>query len=589
MPSSLTDERSLRPLHRRWRVPALVSGLGLLGLLAVGCGSDAAPAPEPEEKGKPDPLTIPLPQGPELPVPQVECNTPLIPPPKDLNVCRTLVEDLILPPVVTAQPSCTVSGLECAFLPHCCVPGVCLTFPECVTTKQVAEGAKILAHAGEVYCGPQEITPEHFMEDVENDRFPDPVTLSTGGLNSVLYTVAGSYVDMLECKGQPLSDTVRAAAAAVMSLPGFSGLFGDSELDRAHILPKRDSGVLNLPRDGYNAITLDSLIILQDNLYDALASGKVSFDRVMQGRATWDETEAFFTIMHELVHVRQYRELGREQFLNGYLRDALVNGYAGVAFELEAYTVSGHCESWLETTFPGKDLGCWRFAFSKSGPVPGYHCVSVNEGSDPDSWSDNYFCTVGDEGMQWSSVGAIPGMQCVQVSEASDPHTWDDNYLCFPGSQYTAGVSWTSTGADSTKACVGWNEDSDPDTWADNFLCYDPRPRFAFSGHNQIPGYNCVSVNEASDPDSWADNYFCSADDEGMQWSSTGPIPGLPCVQISEASDPNAWGDNYLCFGSNQYLYNMEWSSTGPVLGKTCVAWVEDSDPDTWQDNYLCY
>jgi hypothetical protein len=579
-------DSSERTRVRRKSSRLFASGMSVLGVLAIGCGSDAPSGPAYTERGKPDQLTIPL---PTITLPQINCNTPLIPPPKDLNVCRTLVEDLILPPVITAQPSCTVSGAECIFLPHCCVPGVCLTFPECVTTKQVSEGVKILAHSGEVYCGPQEITPEHFLQDLENNRFPDLTTLSTGGINSVLFTVAGSYIDGLECKAPALPDSVKNAARVVMSMQGFPGLFGDSEIDRAHILPKRESGVLDLPKDGYGAITLDSLILLTDAQYDALMSDDFSYDRVAQGRATADQTAAFFTIMHELVHVRQYRELGREQFLNNYLPDAVVNGYSGVAFELEAYSLSGHCDGWLETMLPGSDPQCSRFAFSSNGAVPGYHCVSVNEGSDPDHWEDNYFCTDSDEGMQWSSVGAIPDMQCIQIVEGADPNTWDDNYLCWPGTQYTDGVSWSSAGAAPGKNYSQWDEGSDPDSWSDNFLSFDDRPRFKFSSHGDISGYHCVSVNEGSDPDAWADNFFCSADDEGMQWSSTGTIAGAACIQISEPSDPNAWDDNYLCFSNGSYLYNMQWSPTGRVLGKKCVAWAEDSDPDTWQDNYLCF
>lgn len=322
-------------------------------------GPPPGSTPDPGAGGEPPPSDPgdPAPSDPGDPAPSgdpgggagCDINT-VLPPPKDLNICRALVEDLVLPPVVTLQPQCNVNGIECVFLPHCCVPGACLGFPECVTTKQVVEAAKVIAHAGETYCGVQEITPEHFVTDVVNDRFPDQTTLSTGGANSLLYTVAGSYIDYLECSAQPLSGNVRDTVGRVMGLSSFPNLFTQADVDRARILPHRDSGVLGLPKDGYDAITLDSLVILQDNLYDALASGDVSYDRVARGEATPDESRAFYVIVHELVHVRQYRELGRETFANQYLRDALVNGYADVSFEQEAYSVSGHDDSWLENT-----------------------------------------------------------------------------------------------------------------------------------------------------------------------------------------------------------------------------------------------
>lgn len=113
-----------------------------------------------------------------------------------------------------------------------------------------------------------------------------------------------------------------------------------------------------------------------------------------------------------------------------------------------------------------------RFVFSYAGPVEGYHCLSVNESADPDTWGDNYFCSVDDEGMQWSSAGPIEGLDCIQVIEPSDPNTWDDNYLCFGASAYAYGMEWSYGGPIPGKTCVQWIEPADPHTWGDNYLCY---------------------------------------------------------------------------------------------------------------------
>jgi hypothetical protein len=58
-----------------------------------------------------------------------------------------------------------------------------------------------------------------------------------------------------------------------------------------------------------------------------------------------------------------------------------------------------------------------RATFSCDGEQPALHCVNVNEPDDPDSWSDNYFCSANDLGMQWSSSGPIAGMDCTNVAE----------------------------------------------------------------------------------------------------------------------------------------------------------------------------
>ena len=151
---------------------------------------------------------------------QAECLGLGLPPPEDLNICRTLAEDLIIPPVLRLEPMCNLSGFECLIAPHCCVPGACLAFPECVATEQIVEVAEQVFHAGDLYCGVQELGPEQLMSDLVSRRIPDPVTLSTGGANSILYKHAGAYIDELECKGIDLGrfkDIVRG----MMSEPGF--------------------------------------------------------------------------------------------------------------------------------------------------------------------------------------------------------------------------------------------------------------------------------------------------------------------------------------------------------------------------------
>jgi hypothetical protein len=274
-----------------------------------------------------------------------ECLGIPLPEPQQLNICRELVEDLVVPPVVSLEPNCDL-GLFCALTPHCCIPGACLAFPECVVTKEVVKAAGYVAHAGDVYCGLQDISPEQLVSDLVDDRIPDPTTIATGGVNSVLYTVAGAYVDTLECKASALG-SFKNIAKTIMTLPGFPGSFADIDLDNVRILPKRESGVLNLPKDGYDAITLGSLVILQDELYDALVGTDWFWPAVV---LEWTDVmdRSMFTMIHELVHVRQYRELGREQFMNVYLRDAVLNGYANADFEEEAYSVSGRQDSWCE-------------------------------------------------------------------------------------------------------------------------------------------------------------------------------------------------------------------------------------------------
>jgi hypothetical protein len=114
-----------------------------------------------------------------------------------------------------------------------------------------------------------------------------------------------------------------------------------------------------------------------------------------------------------------------------------------------------------------------KLSWNSSGPIPGKWCTFIDEGADPDSWTDNYFCSDVNEGIRWSNSGPISGMRCTQITEPAEPaaHTWNDNYICVPTSS-SLNFTWAYDGPILGKQCVSWNEFGDPHTWDDNFLCY---------------------------------------------------------------------------------------------------------------------
>ncbi|GMU09563.1 S8 family peptidase [Corallococcus caeni] len=112
-------------------------------------------------------------------------------------------------------------------------------------------------------------------------------------------------------------------------------------------------------------------------------------------------------------------------------------------------------------------------AWSSAGPIAGRYCTQVHEGSDPDTWNDNFLCSTVNQGFAWSSAGPIAGMRCTQVYEDSEPvsHTWNDNYLCVPTSSPLQ-LSWSQSGPIAGKLCTLIHEAADPHAWNDNYLCY---------------------------------------------------------------------------------------------------------------------
>lgn len=273
------------------------------------------------------------------------------------------------------------------------------------------------------------------------------------------------------------------------------------------------------------------------------------------------------------------------QLLGAYDTDSIMNYCSD-------YMIEAHLGlSPLDTAGVTKAYGLTPLRFNSSGQLGGYSCVQIKEPGDPNSWTDNYLCSNGNQDIKWSYTGAIAGMRCTQIIEPSEPsgNGWGNNYLCVPTTSPLQ-LAWSYTGRLSGyDGCTQFAETSDGDGWHDNYLCWTSR--YWFSSQAKSAGSNCVQISEPSDPDSWSDNYFCSnQSSETLTWSSTGPIAGKKCTQISEGSEPanHFWNDNYLCV-ENSNPVNFVWSSAGPVSGKTCVRWYESSDPHTWGDNYLCY
>ena len=268
-----------------------------------------------------------------------ECKGLTVPPPEELNVCRTLVEDLVIPPVVRLEPTCNIEGVECALLPHCCAPGACLGFPECVITEEVIERAEQVIHAGETYCSVEEVTGHSLIVDFVNKRIQDPTDFVSGGSSSVVFRHIGAELDEIECQHGKELGRFKEIVDGFMALHDFPrGAFYDIDVDIARITSKRDSG-LPVPISDFKAITLGSLIVLPNASYDIWNNLLWSWPGTVK---TWSarEMEVLFTLMHELVHIRQYREIGREEFLNRYLVDALVHGDTSANLEAEAYEFS---------------------------------------------------------------------------------------------------------------------------------------------------------------------------------------------------------------------------------------------------------
>ncbi|MCC6647582.1 MAG: M15 family metallopeptidase [Polyangiaceae bacterium] len=154
-----------------------------------------------------------------------------------------------------------------------------------------------------------------------------------------------------------------------------------------------------------------------------------------------------------------------------------VAGKACVRWYEAADLAGSFGDNWL-CYDPVRDFSLGGFTFSGDGPEPGKSCVAVSEPSDPDSWTDNHFCSDAALGMKWSSAGPIAGMRCTKVTEPGDEHAaaWADDHLCVPADAPWA-FTWSSTGPLAEKTCVRWFEHAEPGVaWSDNWMCAEPVP-----------------------------------------------------------------------------------------------------------------
>lgn len=238
------------------------------------------------------------------------------------------------------------------------------------------------------------------------------------------------------------------------------------------------------------------------------------------------------------------------------------------------------------------------FAFSAAGPLAGLTCESVNEPSDPNTWSDNFFCSKPELelDLKWSFAGPIDAMNCENVNEPAEhaAAAWSDNFLCVPP-QSPVGFSWSTAGPIAGQSCVRWHEWADVGgSWGDNFMCVTELTDFragplTFSSDGPNAGETCVSVDEPLDSHGWHDDHLCTTLPLELTWSATGELPGLDCTAIVGPNETHPGrGDEFVCLPKGA-AYGFTWSTTGALEGQHCVRWYEAEDLEGgWPKSWLC-
>jgi hypothetical protein len=167
-----------------------------------------------------------------------------------------------------------------------------------------------------------------------------------GGFTGAIGFVGAAYVDELAEDAVGLPPAFADIIREFMNLEDFPGAFAEEDLQRVRILPQSHPGADQFITDGRSGVTLDTLVIATDERYDQIMNWNRSWAEVLEGALSSPERKALFLMLHELVHVRQFRELGRQAFLDEYLPSVLDDGDHGARLEQEAYSIAPRKGSW---------------------------------------------------------------------------------------------------------------------------------------------------------------------------------------------------------------------------------------------------
>lgn len=268
------------------------------------------------------------------------------PTPKTTNVCERVVERIVVP---QTQLMCDLPWWARIVTPHCNLPGACHVDPTCKSFEVTKKVGEVFLNAGDLYCEFREISPEKLITGIGNQTYTDVIKLTSGGNTSVLYDVGNRHIDVMSCSGKHLNEKLKAWISCVTSKSTTpqTQSFYPIDVNRALMLSEtHPTASLYLPPQfNADAITLDDLVIMKDAPFQILRN----WNKDLGAALTSDEQSALGLIIHELVHVRQYRNMGNEVFLNSYLSEAIVRKKPDISMEQEADRYQNWATSILAT------------------------------------------------------------------------------------------------------------------------------------------------------------------------------------------------------------------------------------------------
>ena len=250
-----------------------------------------------------------------------------------LDICRELLESVWVPPTPMDPVECLTANADICWIPgmhHCCGP-TCRLHLECELGGSFIDG-----HWSDITC--ESMSPEEALRRWANGTLDSLVDASVGAL----IQAAAQYQIALRAGARSLPPHVVALVEEIRRSPVMEGLptFLSTHITDARFVTQTAAGDA-LYSDSIRATTLDDLVVMRDDLYDALFNEPPrTLAQLRCGQGSRAFRNALEVLLHELVHVRQFDEMGRDAFLATYILQILAEGYEGSDLEDEAFEVS---------------------------------------------------------------------------------------------------------------------------------------------------------------------------------------------------------------------------------------------------------
>lgn len=256
------------------------------------------------------------------------------------NVCYNLLKPIWHAPTFTEFVECLPeSPFLCLVSPHCCLPG-CQYLPDCIINRRVLDTPEWLETTT---C--EALPPEKVVELMLRGRLHVEPTNA-----AIVEAAVYAHIQEMKAVSSQLPAGIQSLLQQLLSRGIGSGMpsFTMEDVLRARII-NRSAEQASVYQDvaevfsgSIGAITLNDLVVMNDVDFNEITGSSIPAGATIDSLRSDGPLRflglAFSGLVHELVHVRQYRELGMDAFLANYFPDLLTSGgYPGGVFEGEAY------------------------------------------------------------------------------------------------------------------------------------------------------------------------------------------------------------------------------------------------------------